>query len=150
MIDEDYSMEIQGVSENLVSVEKERQAYKMLQSVPYSLPPAEFNWELAARGFYSKMQKKRSDKALDEFEKELQPKISSEMKAFLELEQLGIYNEKDQFNPNKADNDFYTQRLERIRKLRGNDTQGGSGKIKSNRSIRNQSNRFRKRYYETN
>ena len=98
MIDEDYSMEIQGVSENLVSVEKERQAYKMLQSVPYSLPPAEFNWELAARGFYSKMQKERSDKALDEFEKELQPKISSEMKAFLELEQLGIYNEKDQFN----------------------------------------------------
>ena len=150
MIDEDYSMEIQGVSENLVSIEKERQAYKMLQSVPYSLPPAEFNWELAARGFYSKMQKERSDKALDEFEKELQPKISSEMKAFLELEQLGIYNEKDQFNPNKADNDFYTQRLERIRKLRGNDTQGGSGKIKSNRSIRNQSNRFRKRYYETN
>ena len=150
MIDEDYSMEIQGVSENLVSVEKERQAYKMLQSVPYSLPPAEFNWELAARGFYSKMQKERSDKALDEFEKELQPKISSEMKAFLELEQLGIYNEKDQFNPNKADNDFYTQRLERIRKLRGNDTQGGSGKIKSNRSIRNQNNRFRKRYYETN
>tara|TARA_Y100001951_G_C11230891_1_gene234544 strand:- start:312 stop:764 length:453 start_codon:yes stop_codon:yes gene_type:complete len=150
MIDEDYSMEIQGVSENLVSVEKERQAYKMLQSVPYSLPPAEFNWELAARGFYSKMQKERSDKALDEFEKELQPKISSEIKAFLELEQLGIYNEKDQFNPNKADNDFYTQRLERIRKLRGNDTQGGSGKIKSNRSIRNQSNRFRKRYYETN
>tara|TARA_Y100001937_G_scaffold11335_1_gene14015 strand:+ start:510 stop:962 length:453 start_codon:yes stop_codon:yes gene_type:complete len=148
MIDEDYSMEIQGVSENLVSVEKERQAYKMLQSVPYSLPPAEFNWELAARGFYSKMQKERSDKALDEFEKELQPKISSEMKAFLELEQLGIYNEKDQFNPNKADNDFYTQRLERIRKLRGNDTQGGSGKIKSNRSIRNQSNRFRKRYYK--
>ena len=150
MIDEDYSMEIQGVSENLVSVEKERQAYKMLQSVPYSLPPAEFNWELAARGFYSKMQKERSDKALDEFEKDLQPKISSEMKAFLELEQLGIYNEKDQFNPNKADNDFYTQRLERIRKLRGNDTQGGSGKIKSNRSIRNQSNRFRERYYETN
>tara|TARA_R100001591_G_scaffold7053_1_gene13359 strand:+ start:500 stop:952 length:453 start_codon:yes stop_codon:yes gene_type:complete len=148
MIDEDYSMEIQGVSENLVSVEKERQAYKMLQSVPYSLPPAEFNWELAARGFYSKMQKERSDKALDEFEKELQPKISSEIKAFLELEQLGIYNEKDQFNPNKADNDFYTQRLERIRKLRGNDTQGGSGKIKSNRSIRNQSNRFRKRYYK--
>ena len=149
MIDEDYSMEIQGVSENLVSVEKERQAYKMLQSVPYSLPPAEFNWELAARGFYSKMQKERSDKALDEFEKELQPKISSEMKAFLELEQLGIYNEKDQFNPNKADNDFYTQRLERIRKLRGNDTQGGSGKIKSNRSIRNQSHRFRERYYKT-
>ena len=148
MIDEDYSMEIQGVSENLVSVEKERQAYKMLQSVPYSLPPAEFNWELAARGFYSKMQKERSDKALDEFEKELQPKISSEMKAFLELEQLGIYDEKDQFNPNKADNDFYTQRLERIRKLRGNDTQGGSGKIKSNRSIRNQSNRFRERYYK--
>tara|TARA_R100000734_G_C3299943_1_gene90709 strand:+ start:535 stop:987 length:453 start_codon:yes stop_codon:yes gene_type:complete len=150
MIDEDYSMEIQGVSENLVSVEKERQAYKMLQSVPFSLPPAEFNWELAARGFYSKMQKERSDKALDEFEKELQPKISSEMRAFLELEQLGIYDEKDQFNPNKADNDFYTQRLERIRKLRGNDTQRGSGKIKSNRSIRNQSNRLRERYYETN
>ena len=64
MIDEDYSMEIQGVSENLVSVEKERQAYKMLQSVPYSLPPAEFNWELAARGFYSKMQKNEAIKLL--------------------------------------------------------------------------------------
>ena len=58
----------------------------MLQSIPYSLPPAEFNWELAARGFYTKMQKERSDKALDEFEKELQPKISGEMAAFLELE----------------------------------------------------------------
>ncbi len=36
MIDEDYSMEIQGDTDNLVSVEKEQQAYKMLQSIPYS------------------------------------------------------------------------------------------------------------------
>ena len=149
MIDEDYSMEIQGVTDNLVNVEKEKQAYKMIQSIPYSLPPAEFNWELAARGFYTKMQKERSDKALDEFEKELQPKINGEMAAFLELEALGIYSEKDQFNPNKADNDFYTKRLERVRELRRDNTQGGLGKFKSNRSIRNQSNRFRERYYKT-
>ena len=49
----------------------EKACYRRLKSVPYSLPPAEFNWELAAFGYYSKMQKERSDIALDEFEKEL-------------------------------------------------------------------------------
>ena len=36
----------------------EKDCYRRLQSVPYSLPPAEFNWELAAFGYYSKLQKK--------------------------------------------------------------------------------------------
>ena len=150
MIDEDYSMEIQGVTDNLVNVEKEKQAYKMLQSIPYSLPPAEFNWELAARGFYTKMQKERSDKALDEFEKELQPKISGELSAFLELEALGIYSEQDNFDPNKADNEFYTQRLNRIRQLRRDNIKGGSTKIRANRPVRYQSYKSRKGFNETN
>tara|TARA_R100001510_G_C7547690_1_gene132702 strand:+ start:96 stop:500 length:405 start_codon:yes stop_codon:yes gene_type:complete len=134
----------------MIDPDKEQQAYERLKSVPYSLPPAEFNWELAAMGFYSKMQKTRSDIALDEFEKELRPSISSELAAFMELEAIGIYNEQDTFDPNKADNDFYTKRLNRIRELRRDNIKGGSTKTGSNRSVRYQSYKSRKGHNKTN
>jgi len=116
----------------------ELDCYRRLKSVPYSLPPAEFNWELAAFGFYSKMQKERSDIALDEFEKELQPRNNSQTAAFEELKNLGVYTSDEQYNPEKAENEFYTNRLQRIRKSRGLNTQGRSAKTKTYRTIRRQ------------
>ena len=97
----------------------EKDCYRRLKSVPYSLPPAEFNWELAAFGYYSKLQKERSDKALAEFEKELQPSNYSQTAAFEELKSLGIYTEKTKYNLEQAENGFYTKRLKSVRKSRG-------------------------------
>ena len=99
----------------------EKDCYRRLKSVPYSLPPAEFNWELAAFGYYSKLQKERSDKALAEFEKELQPSNYSQTAAFEELKSLGIYTEKTKYNLEQAENGFYTKRLKSVRKSRGID-----------------------------
>ena len=110
----------------------ELDCYRRLKSVPYSLPPAEFNWELAAFGFYSKLQKERSDIALDEFEKELQPRNNSQTAAFEELKNLGVYTSDEQYNPEKAENEFYTKRLQRIRKSRRPNTKGRPAKIKLN------------------
>ena len=97
----------------------EKDCYRRLQSVPYSLPPAEFNWELAAFGYYSKLQKERSDKALDEFEKELQPSNYSQTAAFEELKKLGIYTEKTKYNLEQAEKGFYTKRLQTVKRSRG-------------------------------
>ena len=108
----------------------EKDCYRRLKSVPYSLPPAEFNWELAAFGYYSKLQKERSDKALAEFEKELQPSNYSQTAAFEELRSLGIYTEKTKYNLEQAENGFYTKRLKSVRKSRGIDITGGSRQTK--------------------
>ena len=108
----------------------EKDCYRRLKSVPYSLPPAEFNWELAAFGYYSKLQKERSDKALDEFEKELQPSNYSQTAAFEELKKLGVYTEKTKYNLEQAENGFYTKRLKSVRKSRGIDITGRSRQIK--------------------
>ena len=104
----------------------EQDCYRRLKSVPYSLPPAEFNWELAAFGYYSKLQKERSDKALAEFEKELQPSNYSQTAAFEELKKLGVYTEKTKYNLEQAENGFYTKRLKSVRKSRGIDITGRS------------------------
>ena len=108
----------------------EKDCYRRLKSVPYSLPPAEFNWELAAFGYYSKLQKERSDKALDEFEKELQPSNYSQTAAFEELKKLGVYTEKTKYNLEQAENGFYTKRLKSVRKSRGINITGRSRQIK--------------------
>ena len=100
----------------------ELDCYRRLKSVPYSLPPAEFNWELAAFGYYSKLQKERSDKALAEFEKELQPSNYSQTAAFEELKKLGVYTEKTKYNLEQAENGFYTKRLQTVKRSRGINT----------------------------
>jgi hypothetical protein len=110
--------------------EVEKDCYRRLKSVPYSLPPAEFNWELAAFGYYSKLQKERSDKALAEFEKELQPSNYSQTAAFEELKKLGVYTEKTKYNLEQAENGFYTKRLKSVRKSRGIDITGRSRQTK--------------------
>jgi len=110
----------------------ELDCYRRLKSVPYSLPPAEFNYELAAFGYYSKLQKERADIALAEFEKELQPRNNTQMDAFKRLQKLGIYKETETFNPEKAENEFYSKRLERIKKSRRIDPTGRSSKTSTN------------------
>lgn len=94
----------------MVDFEKERRAYELLRWVPYSFPE-DFDWEKAALGVYSKAQKERSDKALDEFDKANPYETSPELKAFRELEKLGVYQQTDYFSPQKAANGFYTRRL---------------------------------------
>tara|TARA_Y100001963_G_scaffold50353_1_gene70504 strand:+ start:239 stop:610 length:372 start_codon:yes stop_codon:yes gene_type:complete len=94
----------------MVDFDKERRAYEMLKWVPYSFP-SEFNWELAALGAYSKAQKERSDIALDQWDKDNPYETSTEMKAFRELETLGVYTQSDYYSPAKAANAFYSRRL---------------------------------------
>lgn len=95
----------------MIDPEQERRAYALLQWVPYSLP-TEFDDELAMHGVYSAMQKKRSDAALDEQDREHPAKPSSELAAFRELERLGIYNQSDLYSPAKAKCGHYSERLE--------------------------------------
>lgn len=98
----------------MVDFDKEKRAYEMLRWIPYSFP-ADFDWELAALGAYSKAQKERSDKALDEDDKAHPYESSPELKAFRELEKLGVYNQSDGYSPIKANDGFYTRRLKEYR-----------------------------------
>ncbi len=99
-----------------MGLDDERRAFEMLCFNPYSLP-AEFDWELAALGYYSKSQKERSDLALTAFDKEHPYESSSELLAFKELEFLGIYSPNDFYSPSKAKRGFYTARLKQHRSI---------------------------------
>ena len=94
----------------MVDFEKEKRAYEMLRWIPYSFP-ADFDWEKAALGLYSKAQKERSDKALEEHGKQNPYITSPELQAFRDLEKLGVYNQTDSYSPEKASNGHYTKRL---------------------------------------
>ena len=122
----------------MVDFDKEKRAYEMLKFVPYSFP-AEFDWELAALGVYSKAQKERSDKALDEFDKENPYESSPELTAFRELERLGVYTQNDFYSPTKATNEFYTKRLREYERNRRRDSERRSITPVTNRWIRSQS-----------
>lgn len=88
----------------------EERAYFLLQWVPYSLQ-AEFDEELAVTEHYSKLQKQRSNQALNAFDKEHQYECSDELTAFRELERLGVFSQSDFFSPSKAKDAFYSKRL---------------------------------------
>ena len=122
----------------MIDFEKEKRAYDMLKFVAYSFP-AEFDWELAALGVYSKAQKERSDKALDEFDKENPYESSQELTAFRELERLGVYTQNDFYSPTKATNEFYTKRLREYERNRRRDSERRSITPVTNRWIRSQS-----------
>ena len=122
----------------MIDFEKEKRAYDMLKFVAYSVP-AEFDWELAALGVYSKAQKERSDKALDEFDKENPYESSPELTAFRELERLGVYTQNDFYSPTKAANEFYTKRLRKYERNRRRNSERRSLPSESNRWLRSQS-----------
>lgn len=114
----------------MVDWEKEKRAYEMLRWIPYSFP-ADFNWELAALGVYSTAQKERSDLALEKWDKENPYEESSELKAFRELERLGVYNQSNYFSPMKASDGHYQRRLAEYNNSSGRT--GTSRKIKVRR-----------------
>ena len=96
-------------------LDREYRAYQLLRwSTP--APLAEFNEELAAEGFYSRIQKERSDKALDAFEAALPAPPLSELDAFRELEALGVLTQADYYSPAAAKEHEYSRLLTSHRK----------------------------------
>lgn len=80
----------------------EERAWELLRwSSPAPIAP--FNEELAAEGFYTRVQKERSDKALAEWDKKNPYLPSTELQAFRELESIGVLTEADFFSPDKVD-----------------------------------------------
>lgn len=82
-------------------LERERRAWSLLRwSTPVEI--AEFDEDLAVEGFYTRVQRERSDKALDAFDKGIFRPLS-ELDAFRELEKRKVYGESDLYSPDKAD-----------------------------------------------
>ena len=94
-------------------LERERRAWQLLQWAPYSLP-TEFDEDLALQGYYTTLQKQRSDLALDEWDKAHETPTSPELSAFKELEAKGIYTQSTLFSPSKAKDGYYTSRLKQL------------------------------------
>ena len=74
---------------------------------------APFDEELASKGFYSKIFREHSDRGLAEIKEKPQ---SSELAAFKQLEQLGVFSQSDFYLPSKASNGFYTAKLAEYRR----------------------------------
>ena len=92
------------------------------------LPSAPFDEELAASGWYSAVYRHHSDRGLAEIEAKEKPP-SSELAAFKQLEQMGVFTNDDLYLPSKASNGFYTAKLAQYRAGKGpKRNQGGSGK----------------------
>ena len=95
-------------------VRREQAAFEMLQFNPYSLP-ADFDWELAALGRYSQLQRERSDTALKQFEDDLEAALKpekgprTELEAFHWLNRLGVLTQLDLYSPSRAKENFYLQ-----------------------------------------
>ena len=82
-------------------LEQERRAWGLLHwSTPVEI--AEFDEDLAVDGFYTRVQRERSDKALDAFDKGIDRPLS-ELDAFRELEKRKVYGESDLYSPDKAE-----------------------------------------------
>ena len=82
-------------------LERERRAWSLLRwSTPVEI--AEFDEDLAVDGFYTRVQRERSDKALDAFDKGIVRPLS-ELDAFRELEKRKVYGESDLYSPDKAE-----------------------------------------------
>ena len=123
----------------MIDIDKERRAYELLRWVPFALP-SEFDEELAAKGHYTKMQRQRSDQALDEVPEH---ETSSELTAFHELERIGVFTQDDFFSPSKAADGYYRKRLRAIQQRRG---EGGGTQSGNAASKYRQSRRQNRRY----
>jgi len=93
--------------------DRERRAYEMLRWVPYSLP-TDFDPALAIAGYYTQLQDQRSDKALDEFERNLPDDTSPELHAYQILQAIGHLKEHDYYSPARAKRGEYSATLKQI------------------------------------
>lgn len=94
----------------MIDYDKEHQAWQLLLWQPWSLL-SEFDEDLAAKGYYTDLQRKRSDQALEAWDVQHPEETSAELSAFKELERLGVYGQRTWFSPSKAKDGFYTRRL---------------------------------------
>ena len=83
-------------------IDAEERAWELLQWGSRA-PLAPFDEALAAEGFYTRVQKERSDAALNEWDKKNPYVPSTELQAFRELESIGILTKADFFSPDKVD-----------------------------------------------
>jgi hypothetical protein len=82
-------------------IDAEERAWELLRWGSRA-PLAPFDEELAAEGFYTRVQKERSDAALDEWDKKNPYDADTELSAFHELESIGVLTKADFFSPDKA------------------------------------------------
>ena len=92
------------------SQDPEERAYMLLQWASRA-PLAPFNAELADAGFYTRVQRERSDQAVKAWEAAHPPESSSELQAFRELERLGQITQADFFSPSQAAQGIYSSTL---------------------------------------
>ena len=96
----------------MTDLNKEHRAWALLRWHDDVIDPdAPFDPHLAAAGFYSRAQKKRSDAALDQWDEEHPWIESPQLAAFHRLEAVGVFTDADYFSPSKARDQFYTKRL---------------------------------------
>ena len=127
----------------MLDLEKERRAYEMLlwahDHDRIISSDAKYDPHLAESGFYTTHQKRRSDAALDAFEKEHPYETSPELSAFKKLEEIKVYTQDDFYSPTKAKEGFYTSELKRRtareRTSRLGRTQSGYPKRKRTRRL---------------
>ena len=94
-------------------LQREQRAYNLLRFNPYQFP-ADFDWELAALGTYTKWQTERSDAALDQWDK-AHPRIPShELECFYELRKRGELSQRDFYSPTLSSQGFYRKRLNEL------------------------------------
>ena len=109
---------------------KELRAWRLLLWNPYSLD-AEFDEDTAAKKEYTKFQKERSDRALNDVP---EYETSLELAAFHELERLGVFTQDDFFSPTKAKDGYYKRRLKSVlerRTAQDGRARGGSARTQN-------------------
>ena len=125
-------------------LDAQRRAYELLQWVPYSLP-TEFNEDLAADGYYTRLQRQRSDAALNAWDKEHGHTPGDQLAAWRELQRLGILGDNDFFLP--ASKHRYQPYVDRLREHNARATEGAPSTAGENR--RNRQRRTGKRLAST-
>lgn len=97
----------------------ELRAYRLLQWQALA-PLADFDEDLALTGYYTRLQRTRSDQAITAWRVDHPEETSPELAAFRELERLGVITQNDYYSPSKAASGLYGNTL-------ANHQSGGAG-----------------------
>ena len=125
-------------NDNEPPLDREERAHALLRwSTP--APIAEFDEALGSRGFYSSVQRERSDKALDAFDQDNREAPGlSELDAFRILESQGVLTQADFYSPTKAANGFYRKLLKQKQNNKRADRRNRLGAVDSQQTIEHQ------------